>query len=79
MNGINLQDIALMANISYVEDFVRISLDVKNIPQPLVYLLRSVASILVPIYWATVGQGRSDVNGISISKESFVYDGKVFQ
>ena len=77
INGQSLSDVALMANISYFGHFAQVSLDVKNIPKPLVYLMRSVVSFLVPIYWAAVNQGTVGVNGISISEGSFVYEGQV--
>eukprot|EP00794_Sanderia_malayensis_P015668 gene15668-17248_t len=77
VNRMVLKNAALIANISYVEGFVKVSLDLMNIPRPLVYLLRSVASFLVPIYWAAVKQGSNGFSGLSIAKGSFVYKGLI--
>lgn len=66
-----------MAQISYVDQFVKITLDVKNIPKRLLYIMRSVVSFLTPVYWSTVTQGRDGFNGISVAVGSFVYKGKV--
>ncbi|XP_065067753.1 hemicentin-1-like isoform X2 [Rhopilema esculentum] len=77
---VNRQDIgsiALMADISYVNQFVKISLDVKGIPKPLLYIMRSVVSFMVPVYWSVVNQGRDGFNGISIAAGKFTYTGKI--
>ena len=66
-----------MAQISYVDQFVKIRLDVKNIPKPLLYIMRSVVSFLVPVYWSVINQGRDGFNGISIAQGKFTYNGKV--
>lgn len=66
-----------MAQISYVNQFVKISMDVKNIPKDLLYIMRSVVSLLVPVYWSVVNQGRDGYNGISIASGKFTYTGKV--
>ena len=66
-----------MAQITYVDQFVKINLDVKNIPRPLLYIMRSVVSFLVPVYWSVVNQGEDGYNGISIAVGKFTYRGKV--
>ena len=78
INRKDIGSVALMAEISYVDQFVVIKLDVKNIPKPLLYIMRSVVSFLVPVYWSVVNQGEDGFNGISIALGKFTYNGKVF-
>ena len=77
INRKDIGSVALMAEISYVDQFVVIKLDVKNIPKPLLYIMRSVVSFLVPVYWSVVNQGEDGFNGISIALGKFTYNGKV--
>ena len=77
VNGIAIEEGALMASIAYTSGIVKASVQLKEIPKPLIHPMRSVISFLVPVYWATVRQGNTKLSGVDITNGVFTYTGQV--